>query len=45
MSVGESILADLEDKKIWKVFWNLKIPGNVKNTVWRTVKNVIPLKG
>ena len=33
-----------QDNGIWKLIWGLRIPNKVKNFIWRSCKDAIPMK-
>ena len=41
---GYQVEGDMRDKRMWNRLWNLKVPGQVKNLMWRVIKDVLPTK-
>lgn len=42
--LNDGSVSSKQSQKLWKLIWSLSVPAKVRNFMWRTTKNAIPVK-
>ena len=42
--LNDGSVSSKQSQKLWKLIWSLSVPAKVRNFMWRTAKNAIPVK-